>query len=80
MATASKKSSAKSKDISIKFAVMGQEPSKKSVKKGFTLGEAKSRWNLQGLTVTVNGNTQDDSYVFSANDALTAVPQVKGGR
>jgi len=68
-----------SKDISIKFTAMGQEASRKSVKKGSTLGDAISKWNLGGLTVTVNGSKQADSYVLGANDSVVAVPQVKGG-
>jgi hypothetical protein len=68
-----------SKDIQVKFSAMGQESSKKTVKKGFTLGDAKAKWNLQGLTVKVNGTDQHDSYVLGANDAIVAVPQVKGG-
>jgi hypothetical protein len=68
-----------SKDISIKFTAMGQESSKKTVKKGFTLGEAIAKWNLQGLKVTVNGAKQDNSYILGANDSIVAVPEVKGG-
>jgi hypothetical protein len=59
---------------------MGQEASKKTVKKGFTLGDAIAKFNLTGLTVTVNGSRQDNSYVLGNNDSLVAVPQVKGGR
>jgi hypothetical protein len=69
-----------SKDISIKFTAMGQEASKKSVKKGFTLGDAIEKWNLTGLTVTVNGSKEFNSYVLGAGDSVVAVPQVKGGR
>jgi hypothetical protein len=69
-----------SKNISIRFTAMGQEASKKSVKKGFTWADAISKWNLGGLTVTVNGSKQGASYVFGNNDSLVAVPQVKGGR
>jgi hypothetical protein len=69
-----------SKDINIKFTAMGQEASKKSVKKGFTLGNAIEKWNLTGLTVTVNGSKESNSYVFGAGDSVVAVPQVKGGR
>ena len=68
-----------SKDISIKFTAMGQEASKKTVKKGFTLGDAKSKWNLTGLGVTVNGSSQDDSYILVNGDSIVAIPQVKGG-
>ena len=49
------------------------------MKKGFTLADAISKWNLSGLTVTVNGSKQSDSYVFGNNDSVVAVPQVKGG-
>lgn len=68
-----------SKDIKITFTAMGQEASKKVVKKGFTMGDAIAKWNLGGLNVTVNGSKQDNSYVFTPNDSLVAVPQVKGG-
>ena len=68
-----------SKDISIKFTAMGQEASKKTVKKGFTLGDAISKWNLTGLKVSVNGAKQNDSYVLGAGDSIVAVPEVKGG-
>lgn len=68
-----------SKDISIKFTAMGQEASKKTVKKGFTLADAKSKWNLAGLSVSVNGGKQDDSYILANGDSIVAIPQVKGG-
>jgi hypothetical protein len=68
-----------SKDIKLKFTAMGQEASTKVVKKGFTMADAISKWNLQGLNVTVNGSKQSESYIFGASDSLVAVPQVKGG-
>ena len=43
------------------------------------MGDAIAKWNLGGLNVTVNGSKQDNSYVFTPNDSLVAVPQVKGG-
>ncbi len=67
------------KDITIKFTALGQEASRKKVKKGFTLGEAIEKYNLGGLNVTVNSCRQDESYKFSDGDSLVAVPQVKGG-
>jgi hypothetical protein len=74
------KAQPKAKDISITLATMGNEPTKKTVKAGFTLANARERWSLPtDVKVTVNGSEQDDSYVFTANDRIVAVPQVKGG-
>jgi molybdopterin converting factor small subunit len=80
--TATKKPAAKkavAKDITIKFTAMGQESTKKTVKAGFTIGDAIEKYNLGGLNVTVNGSKQDKSYVLANNDSVVAVPQVKGG-
>ena len=75
----SAKSSAKpAKDITIRFNVMGQEPTKKTISHGSNGLEVKQTFNLSGLTVTVNGLPLTDDYIFQPNDRLVAVAQVKG--
>ena len=77
---ATKKAAPKSKDISVRLATMGAEPTKKSVKSGTTLAEFKARFSIpEGIKVTVNGNAEGDTYTLAANDSIVAVPQVKGG-
>ena len=68
------------KTVSISFQGVGSLPTTIQLEQGMTLEKFKASQELGGYTISVNGSTVADSYVFSKDDVVRIGLKTKNGR